>query len=567
MFGYKKKTRVVAISLLIFTMAFASACSSNNEAGKQSTPTSSAENSGTGGESSVEPDNAEPSAKYDPKIVVTAVRGLDQTIKFHTGESIDNNDWSRAYEDELGIKVNYLWTADGSQYDTKLNLAIASGDLPDIIPVNQFTLQRLIDADLVADLTDVFEKYATPKTKEVLNSDDGYALKDATFKGKLMALPNIIGGVESGDVIFIREDWRKKLNLPEPHTMDDVLRISEAFTKQDPDGNGKPDTYGLALSKELLNGITGLMGLFNGYHAYPNNWVEDESGKLVYGSTRPEVKNALQTLQNMFKSGQIDPEFAVKSSEKASELTVSGKVGMHYSQWWIPYIPLNKSVETDPKAEWKAYPIVSADDKTAYAVGGRSAYTFYAVNKKSQHPEAAIKLLNLYNEKWGKAENSEKFFFGTDINKADYALLMSTPSGKNIKTQQAIKQALETKDTSILKQVGESEIDYANVKKYLDGDHSLQLWSKYMVYGPEGSLGVLAKYIEENKYVFDKFTGPSTPTMLEKNAMLNDLQNQMFTKIIMGAASADEFDSFVDQWNKLGGDKITQEVNDWFASR
>ena len=29
----------------------------------------------------------------------------------------------------------------------------------------------------------------------------------------------------------------------------------------------------------------------------------------------------------------------------------------------------------------------------------------------------------------------------------------------------------------------------------------------------------------------------------------------------------DKFDEFVINWNKLGGEEITQEVNDWYAAR
>jgi len=34
----------------------------------------------------------------------------------------------------------------------------------------------------------------------------------------------------------------------------------------------------------------------------------------------------------------------------------------------------------------------------------------------------------------------------------------------------------------------------------------------------------------------------------------------------MNAAPIDDFDSFVTNWKKLGGDQITQEVNEWYAS-
>lgn len=41
------------------------------------------------------------------------------------------------------------------------------------------------------------------------------------------------------------------------------------------------------------------------------------------------------------------------------------------------------------------------------------------------------------------------------------------------------------------------------------------------------------------------------------------MQNEVFVKIILGE-SIDTFDQFVEDWKKLGGDQITQEVNEWY---
>ena len=48
---------------------------------------------------------------------------------------------------------------------------------------------------------------------------------------------------------MIRKDWLAKLGLKEPQTVDDLYTIAKAFTEQDPDGNGKKDTYGLIIPK------------------------------------------------------------------------------------------------------------------------------------------------------------------------------------------------------------------------------------------------------------------------------------------------------------------------------
>ncbi|WP_239297125.1 hypothetical protein [Paenibacillus sp. ACRRY] len=44
---------------------------------------------------------------------------------------------------------------------------------------------------------------------------------------------------------------------------------------------------------------------------------------------------------------------------------------------------------------------------------------------------------------------------------------------------------------------------------------------------------------------------------------LKKLEDETFLKIIMGAAPLDTFDTFVSDWKKQGGDKITEEVKEY----
>ncbi|MDG0791489.1 hypothetical protein OMP38_11890 [Cohnella ginsengisoli] len=53
--------------------------------------------------------------------------------------------------------------------------------------------------------------------------------------------------------------------------------------------------------------------------------------------------------------------------------------------------------------------------------------------------------------------------------------------------------------------------------------------------------------------------------MVERQTTLDKMQNEVFVRIILGAPIG-EFDKFVQDWNKLGGEQITREVNDYYAS-
>ncbi|GJM75122.1 hypothetical protein HMSSN036_73380 [Paenibacillus macerans] len=414
-----------------------------------------------------------PLGKYDPAIEVSFVRDLSDVVENNVlgvlkGETIDNNRWTQLYEDELGIKIKYDWVVKGSptsdQYLQKINVTLASGDLPDVIPVNATQLKQLADSDQIEDMTELYEKYASPFTKKVLSEEGTSVFDAATFDGKLMAVPQLESSMERAMYIWIRTDWLDKLGLKPPKTMADVLAISKAFTENDPDGNGKQDTFGLGVTKDLWGGAMGLEGFMAGYAAYPNIWVEDASGKLVFGSTQPEVKKALQVLQDMAKNGQIDQEFGVKDGGKVSEQISAGKIGMEYGEQWNSIWPLQLNRDNDPNAQWQAFPIVSESGETPKVPLKFSTTRFFAVKKGAAHPEAVIKMFNLHLEKnWGETAEFDKYFAPPEAESVwQLSPVTPYPVKKNVDAFRAIDAARKAGDFSTL--TGEAKTIQENWK-------------------------------------------------------------------------------------------------------
>ncbi|MEK5164747.1 extracellular solute-binding protein [Paenibacillus sp. FSL R5-0527] len=516
-----------------------------------------------------------PLGKYDPAIKVSFVRDLSDVVENNVlgvlkGETIDNNRWTQLYEDELGIKIKYDWVVKGSptsdQYLQKINVTLASGDLPDVIPVNATQLKQLADSDQIEDMTELYEKYASPFTKKVLSEEGTSVFDAATFDGKLMAVPQLESSMERAMYIWIRTDWLDKLGLKPPKTMADVLAISKAFTENDPDGNGKQDTFGLGVTKDLWGGAMGLEGFMAGYAAYPNIWVEDASGKLVFGSTQPEVKKALQVLQDMAKNGQIDQEFGVKDGGKVSEQISAGKIGMEYGEQWNSIWPLQLNRDNDPNAQWQAFPIVSESGETPKVPLKFSTTRFFAVKKGAAHPEAVIKMFNLHLEKnWGETAEFDKYFAPPEAESVwQLSPVTPYPVKKNVDAFRAIDAARKAGDFSTL--TGEAKTIQEKLEAYASGSsEGFALWGWERIYGEEGSMGIADQYDKNNQFLREKFVGAPTPTMVERKATLEKLQNEVFVKIILGDP-IDKFDQFVADWKKLGGDQITQEVNEWYET-
>lgn len=557
------RIRMTVSVILVLLIVFLTACQSESQPPQE---TAKQEQSASPKETSKEA--VDPLGKYDPPIKMVGAKYYNDP-EYPEGESLDKNRWLDAYRSTLGIDLKWKFVTTGAEYPEKLSVAIASNDIPDVMVVDATTFQSLLDNNMLEDLTEVYDKYASKTTKSALSetSTGKAAMEMASRSGKLYGIPETSATVaEKARMLFVRTDWLDKLNLPEPKTVQDVIKIAEAFATMDPDGNNVKDTYGLAVAKSFLFADFGdLSGFFNGFHADPNIWLKDASGKLVHGVIQPGMKSALLELQNMFSKGILSTDLAVNTVESEWDAAINGKLGMSYGVIWSPAQPLNMNIEADPEADWKAFPIVSADDKPAMPRGGSPTGDYYVVKKGYSNPEAIIKMANLFVEHFYNIPESkliaDKKGDGT-ISLIGMALIQTFNPDSTMKIAMDLSEALKTKDPSKLNKGLKSTYDLA-----VGFPQDRKAWLTYRMYGDQyGSYNVANYYDKNNLLLLNAYAGPPTPTMISNNKILRDLQTDVFTKIIMGEAHIDEFDNFVEQWKKLGGDQMTKEVNEWYAA-
>jgi putative aldouronate transport system substrate-binding protein len=557
----------VLVSIMVIVTAF-TACTTASTTNTASPTVAAADTSGATAATEPTAAAADPFGKYDPAITVNVCLGDVTAFKETDENKFDDNVWTRAFLDNLGIKLNYMWVVVGDSNKDKLTLAIASGDVPDIFSVDATQYEQLYSAGSIEDLTGLYEQYASPFLKDVMNRDDGVAIRATVRDGKQYALPNYSDPKEDVRFIWLRSDWLKNVGLQPPKTMDDLMNIARAFTKDDPDRNGKADTYGLAVNKDLLGWmIADLGGFFHGYHAYPDQWIKGSDGTIVNGSIQPEMKNALAKLQELYAEGIINKEFGVKNNDKVIEDIVGNKVGLEYGHYWAPMWPLNQTHDKDPNADWAVYPIVSADSQPALnGCPGLGIGGYYVVKKGFEHPEALYKMMSLSMEKVFNVNAQPEIYQQSTVdNNGIFHLnpIFMEPANKNTYAYLHCKEALGTKDTSILNP--EEKKYYDQMTNFLNGDQ--QYWMYYRVFGGLCPFQISQEiYKPNNQYMSDIFTGSPTPTMVEKSDTLLTMEKEMITRIIMGAPVAD-FDKFVTNWKTSGGDQITAEVNEWYQKQ
>ncbi|MCM3782298.1 extracellular solute-binding protein [Neobacillus mesonae] len=550
---------------MAFLLILLSACSNTNVAEENKKPTAVDQGN----------ENTDPFGKYSETITLNYGKSVDPTDNsLPSGDTPENNQYSRYVKEQLNIDTKVSWqAATGTNYDQKVNLAISSNDLPDALVVKDTQLRAMVKAGQLEDLTDAYNKYASPAMKSYMERTEGVSADAVTFDGKMYAMPSIQVQSDGVHQLWIRQDWLEKLGLEPPQTIEDLEKVARAFVEQDPDGNGQADTIGIAGQQngdrlyanflESTNNTYGLDPIFGAYKSYPGFWVKDDAGNPVYGSILPETKEALAKLRDMYASGLIDQELGIRKS--ASEPVISGKAGIFFAPWWMGYGPLPDAIKNDPGANWQAYLLPLDKDGEFNAHMGAPSTSFVVVRKGYDHPEAVIKMLNLLIRDEAKFDIAVPIghyplrvpMSYTDESEYSAAALQDILSGSKKPedfTDPGYK--LLAADIANVKKVKKEPYDNMDIQ-YWDPQADLGVWSR--IY----SLLVGSSSLQKDYNKVYSVLYSQTKTMESRWANLRKLEDETFLKIIMGAAPIDEFDTFVIDWKKQGGDKITEEVKEY----
>ena len=495
--------------------------------------------------------------KYENGLTISLATVMDADDFEIDGQTSANNVWRDAYKERLGITFSDMFVVNSEQYEDKLNMQIASGQVPDLMTVSRQQFEMLMENDLAADLTEVYEQYASDKMKEYINSDGGLCMDMCKKDGKLFAIPLTQGSLESpGVVTWIRKDWLDNLNLAVPSNYDELYKVMEAFTFNDPDGNGVDDTFAITTSNELDE----WMGFFASFGAYPKSWIKDADGNIVYGGVQPEAKEALSALNKMYEAGMISREFGANDWDQFIKSIDTSNVGIVYFAWYACSWPLG-DVHTESGAEWIPVPIYNVNGGISKVMGNAGPDNYYVIRKGFSNPEALILMCNLWYELgYGNKEQMLKYHKNEKEEMlADFSPVHPWLAHEDVEYYNIIKDALAGKD------VGEMppscQTYYEAVTGYLAEPNDDDYFT-YKMYGPDSGCQVLDYYMKNNLALSEEYYGSGTPTMKEKWGVLESKQLEAYIKIIMGDEPIEYFDTFVNDWSDNGGTDITKEVRE-----
>lgn len=517
----------------------------------------------------------DPLAAYEETVTLNLGGLTDPNTVFPSGQSIEDNQYLDAIKEALNIEIKYDWIAATTDYNQKINLAIGANTLPDAMNVNATQYRSMLKYGQIMDITEVFNDYASDMLKSFVNSG-GQPLQDlVTNDGKMMAIPVPNLKAVSVDEMWIRQDWLDALDLKAPKTLEELKTVAKAFVTQDPDGNNKDDTIGILgpTNGGVLAGpggnLFGLDPIFNSFKSFPRSWLDAGNGKVAYGSVLPETKETLAVLAEFYKEGLIDPELLVRADGFAPVL--SGNVGIFFAPWWMGY-----TVAAPVMAgtmDWQAYLSPLSKDGEYYSQIASPASQYVVINKNCKNPGAAIKIINLLirdAQKWVESgyeaalpssntyplynvyDNADEDVF-TYNTLRDYLQDKVSIDGIDFTKHKLLKNDMEAIKTLKLQPFDDYSPKFWDMKNEIAPTNLPRLISVM--------IGVGA--IVETPYneIYNIYYG-QTPTMDEKYFNLLKMEDETFSRIILGQTSIDAFDNFVENWYKEGGQSILDEIEE-----
>ena len=573
----RNKFAVITSLLLVVLMMFSS-CAGQSSG---SDSAASAEQSAAGSSEAAASTEASPEAAgedgpltpFAETVTVRVAREFNPDIWYPEGESIEKNVLTDFYKEQLNIDYEMVQEIERGQYDAKLNLAIASDDLPDIFYANASQIYRMYTAGQIQDQTDAYEKYATEKVRSELEVNDRMYFAPAMFEGRIYGIPCPEDFSLSVPQVWVRQDWLDDLGITdfEPKTNEDIYELGRKFMAE------KGARFGLMLD----NGVGNIFSCFNTTmrglahsQGYPINiFYDDGSGNLVWSDIQPEMKDVLKDMQSLYNEGMFDKEFAVKEVSKAQEDLAAGYVGIYINPFTVRG-PFAKNKQNQPEAEWTGFPIPAQADGSYHVSAESTCFRWLVVGTGYENPEAAIKGQNLWHELW-QGDHAE-YFHGLNTGEYSqagedfklYPPFWFDPPMKNLRQGEVFPDAWHNRDRDSIESPETRKQYDRSIRYFEEGESDLYTgWTNIHLF--DMAFPILKQvYGAPDNILFEAYNGPTTDVIANKRPLADQTRLEWLIKFIVGNADVDaEFDTYVQEWLAVGGQDVLDEANEWYKAR
>jgi putative aldouronate transport system substrate-binding protein len=442
----------------------------------------------------------------------------------------------KAINEKFNIKIKII-TSPYETWEEKYNIYVTSGYIPDLsITTGPGTsnFNEWAAQGIYMDLLDLYWQYC-PNVQKYLSDEIIEAhIMDG---GKLYGIPK---PSLSDKTYAIRADWLGNLNMEVPETLDELYVVLKAFKENDPDRNNIDDTYGLC-AEDTLSTVDFIFSAF-GCPVTPNiaeNWIPDGNGKLTSGLLAPGMKEAIVYLNKLYREGILDQEWMLIKSQAWQDKIFTGKVGFVSTsfQQMVSFTE-SKIRENAPTCELQVVDGIKGPGGLFARPMQKGFYMVSSISKDVTRPEKILEFIDFLMTD----EGDEMIRYG--IEGLTYT---KNPDGSITLHEDAIK------------------------KYGMEGGHKFRQIMQSTKIDVQPASDPRAPELAEMAKVL--YEGPFYPAPTLQPLSLREVttmqgpdyvKNSVTQIVITDGDPAAEWDAFIENWRKTGGDKLIREINELY---
>lgn len=526
--GTRKVGSLVVALLLVLALAACSSAGTNNAADTGSAAVE---------KPAVQDKEAAPPKEEPAAPVQEEPLELDVMLpSFFTDNPKDDSPVVEDIEKATNTAIHFDWVP-SSNYEDKFNITIASGKLPALM-ISRGKNSSFINAARSGAFWDV-----GPYLKDYpnLSGVNATVLDNVSIDGKVYGVYRARPLGRFGTII--RQDWLENLGLQPPKTLDEFYNVLKAFTENDPDQNGKNDTYGMVVSKYNLP-----WEMIQVWFGAPNKWGVGADGKLVPDHMTKEYMDALQFFKKLYDEKLVNEDFAVMDPAKWGDPLINGQTGVVLAEadavvsWEAKlHAALQSGNRDEPDRQYLAVYGAVAGPQGLRMIPTSGHAGVISVSKSVVKTEDELKRVLTFLDQLNDAEMqilAVNGIEGRHFNKVENGIEASGDAAIMSEVQGLIQMMMYIPEDRSLK--AKTTPLLTNVATVMKENESIA------VPDPTGSL------------VSDVFA--------QKGAQLNNIINDARTKYIVGQIDETGMQEAIDLWLKSGGEEYIAEINELYAA-
>lgn len=350
------------------------------------------------------------SAKQDSNIQLTNQEFpiTEEKVTFTMmGPNVGLAEWKdmpffKDYAEKTNIDFDFI-TPPLLDFPTKLNLALASGDLPDVIfGAGENTFPSSMEMDYgkqgaFVPLEGLIDDNM-PNLKALMDENPDIKRAITTPEGHIYSLPTVSTAstaIWPRGPMWYRGDWLEAVGQKElPKTTDEFYDLMVKFRDEDPNKTGKDDT--IPLTDVKMESIRPwLMGAF-GMRSFG---LEVVDGKVQYTPITENYKEYVTFMNKMYSEKLLDQEVFGQSQEQTKAKGQNNQIGLFSD--WFSYFTTGQTEEealNNPMFQ----PLTSDISKEAVVPKGPGILrTTLTITKNAASPEAILRWADYFYSEEG----------------------------------------------------------------------------------------------------------------------------------------------------------------------